>query len=413
MQSKVMSISEFIMKHQSNLLNFLILALTGLYVLLIPQPFPLTALINICFYSTVIILIIGIFLSKTTFSFRTPLTLPFGLFFVWATLGLFFTLDFGNTFHDLRSYLFNYIALFLILVNYYNSKRRLETLSLLVILGATSSSLFTVVMYYFVDGFPFSYRLGIGANFKDMPCINIGFITLPALVLAFHRLQNSKTTFSLLFTSLCIFILLTTTFLTQSRGILLGLFSALVILCFQDKKYIAILVAAVAITLSIPGLKDRFSPDLMLKDERNKTNHLAMEVIKEYPISGIGFGMRIYNNSNLLDLNTLNANSPPNLRQSLVIGYPHNTLLDITVRTGVVGFTFYLAILFMAFNLIWKTLIMSKSRYLKTFSISLAACLISYLIPAMFTDTTFGARAVMFYILLSMVVISWNLARNE
>lgn len=385
--------------------------LMGIYVFI--NPMPLSALSEVCFYLSVLVLFALIGYRKATFSLRSPLTLPFLLFSVWAVIGLFYTLDFKNTLHDLRVHLLTYLIVFYLLVNYFNSQRRLEILSVIVIFSATVFSLGTDISYYFIDGFPFSSRLGIGADFREMPCINIGFITLPAIMLAFNRLQNSKAKSQTLLFALAIFILIITSFLTQSRGTLFGLLGGLIVLCFGNRKILLILIAALIFTPLIPGLTTRFDPETMLHDERNKTNHLAIEVIKSHPIAGFGFGMRIYNNPNLVDLEKLNNQFPAEYRQITVIPYPHNTILDITARTGVIGLMLFLNILFVSFLLLWKTFKMAKSQYFKYWAICLAACLVSFLIPALFTDATFGPRANIFYSMLAMVVILWNLDRKE
>ncbi|MDO8989249.1 MAG: O-antigen ligase family protein [Sideroxyarcus sp.] len=394
-----------------NFLNFSIPLLMGIYVF--ANPLPLSALSNVCFYLSVLSLLILIGFRKTSFSLRSPLTLPFALFSFWAAIGLLFTLDFDNTLHDLRSHLLNYLVVFYLLVNYFNSQMRLEFLSVLVIFGATVSSLGTVISYYFIDGFPFSSRLGIGANFRDMPCIYIGFITIPAIVLAFNRLQYSKTLTNTLLSAFAIAVLVSTTLLTQSRGALFGLLAGLIILCFSNRKFLIVLISALILSLFVPGLVDRFDPEKMIHDERNKTNHLAMEVFKLHPTTGVGFGMQIYTNPSLVDLEKMNSQFPPEYRQEKVIAQPHNTIMDIVVRTGVVGLVLYSSILFASFLLLWKTYRTTKNQYYRSWVFCLAASYVSYLVPALFTDTTYGARAIIFYILLAMMTILWNLVRKE
>lgn len=393
------------------LLNFSIPLLMGIYVF--ANPFPLSALNRICFYLSVLALLVLIGFRKTAFSLRSPLTLPFILFSLWAVFGLFFTLDFDNTLHDLRVHLLEYLIIFYLLTNYFNSQKRLEILAVVVISSSTIFALGTDVIYYFIDDFPFSSRLGIGADFREMPCINIGFLTLPAIFLAFNRLQNSKAIMHTILYTGALLILIITTFLTQSRGTLLGLLAALIILCLSNRKFILVLIAALILALFIPGLTDRFDPEKMINDERNKTNHLAMEVIKAHPVTGLGFGMRIYPNSGLVDLKKLNEHFPAEYQQESVIPYPHNTILDITVRTGVIGLVLFLIILFVSFLLLWKVFWTTKNQYLKSWSICLTACFVSFLVPALFTDTTFGPRAIIFYTLLAMITILWNLARNK
>ncbi len=394
-----------------DLLNRLIPLLMGIYVFI--NPLPLSALSEICFYLSVLLLLLLVSFGKTTFSLRSPLSLPLLLFSLWAVVGLFFTLDFDNTLHDLRVHLLNYLVVLYLLTNYFNTQEKLETLAAIVIASATVLSLWTVISYYFIDGYPLKFRLGYGANFKDMPCINIGFITLPAISLALNKLQNSASMKSTLLFALSTVILILTTFLTQSRGALFGLVAALFILWFSNRKYIFVLLAVLVLAALFPGLTDRFDPERMIHDERNKTNHLAMEVIKSHPITGLGFGMRIYPNPDLVDLDKLNSQSPAEYRQENVIRYPHNTVLDITVRTGIIGLALFLYMLFVSLLVLWKAYRKAESQRFKSWSICLTACLISFLVPALFTDTTSGPRAVVLYIMLAMILILHNLVRDE
>jgi O-antigen ligase len=163
----------------------------------------------------------------------------------------------------------------------------------------------------------------------------------------------------------------------------------------------------------VPGLKERFDHKEIMHNERVKINHLTLEVIKAHPIAGIGFGMQIYGNPDLVDLEKLNSQLPAEYRQERIITSPHNTILDITVRTGIIGLVLFLNILFASLLLLWKIFKMTKNQYFKSWAICLFACFISYLIPALFADTTFGPRVIVFYTMLSMITILWNIVQNE
>jgi O-antigen ligase len=364
-----------------------------------------------CFYLSVSALILLLVFRKTTFTLRTPLTLPFILFFLWAVFGLFFTLDFKNTLHDLRGHFLEYVIVFYLLVNYFNSQKKLEIISWIVIASATIFSIGAVIQYYFIEGFPFDERLGF--TFKEMHTDYIGFITVFAITLAFNRLQNSKSITNTLLSLLCIVILSTVTLLTQSRGTLIGLFASLVILCFSNRRIIIVVIAVLILVFFLPGLKDRFDHKNIMHDERVKINRLTIEVIKAHPITGIGFGMQIYGNPDLVDLEKLNSHLPAEYRKERIVTAPHNTILDITVRTGIIGLVLFLNILLVSFLLLWKTFKITKSQYFRSWAICLFACFISYLIPALFADTTFGARVIVFYTMLAMIAILWNLAQKE
>jgi O-antigen ligase len=392
-----------------SVLNFAIPVFMGIY--LFANPLPAAVVNEFCFYLSVSVLILLIVFRKTAFTLRTPLTLPFILFFLWAIFGLFFTLDFKNTLHDLRGHLLKYLIIFYLLVNYFNSKKRLEIISWIVIASATIFSIGAVIQYYFIEGFPFTTRLGY--TFKEMHTDYIGFVTVFAITLAFNRLQNSKAMINTLLWVLCIFILSISTLLTQSRGTLIGLFASLVILCFSNRKIIIVIIALLILVFFVPGLKERFDHKEIMHNERVKINHLTLEVIKAHPIAGIGFGMQIYGNPDLVDLEKLNSQLPAEYRQERIITSPHNTILDITVRTGIIGLVLFLNILFASLLLLWKIFKMTKNQYFKSWAICLFACFISYLIPALFADTTFGPRVIVFYTMLSMITILWNIVQNE
>ena len=95
-----------------SILNFAIPVFMGIY--LFANPLPISAVNEFCFYLSVSALILLLVFKKTTFTLRSPLTLPFILFFLWAVFGLFFTLDFQNTLHDLRGHLLKYLIIFYI-----------------------------------------------------------------------------------------------------------------------------------------------------------------------------------------------------------------------------------------------------------------------------------------------------------
>jgi hypothetical protein len=104
------------------ILNLSVPILMGIFIFF--NPFPHTTSIKeICFYGSVIIVLILIYFKKIDFSFRSPLTLPFALFTAWAFIGLFFALDKGNSLHDFRAHLLKYLVLYYILVNFFNSRK--------------------------------------------------------------------------------------------------------------------------------------------------------------------------------------------------------------------------------------------------------------------------------------------------
>lgn len=392
-------------------LNYSIPFLIGVHIFLKPMPFE--AVDEFCFYLAISILLLLLFFRKTVFTLRSPLTLPFILFFLWAVLGLFFTLDFKNTLHDLRAHLLEYLIIFYLLVNYFNSPKRLKILAFIAIASATIFSIGAVIQYYFIEGFPFNSRLGY--TFREMCTNRIGFITIMGICLSLHFLYKSKNILLKILLVNCFSIMTITTLLTQSRASFFGLLAALLILCFHNRKNIIFIILTILIIIIlVPNSGKRISNiNGYTKDLRLKIYRLTIEVIKNHPITGIGFGMQIYGNQNVLDLENLNNQLPPEYQQKKpIFGTPHNTILDITVRTGIIGLLLFLSILTASLRMLWKTLVLKKNEYFRSWALCLLACICSFMILASFSDTASGVKAIVFYTILAMINILWNLTRS-
>jgi O-antigen ligase len=396
-----------------HLLNLSLPVLTGLYVFLVPMPFP--SLTEICYYLALGILFCLLFLKKTDFTLRSPLTPPFVSFFLWAVFGLFFALDFQNSLHDLRGHLLEYLVVFYLLSNYFNTPKRFKMLAWTVIASATIFSIGALIQYYCIEGYPFTSRLGY-YTFQEMHTDYLGFNTIFGICLALHFLFKKDNVPNKIFILSCLLVMLVTTFLTQSRGSLFGLLAALLIMGFSNKKTALIMVLiTIALLFITPGIKERtLDPNAYTKDLRIKINRLTLEVIKNYPLTGIGFGMQTYGNDHVLDLRKFNSHLPPQYQQKRkIVVSPHNTILDVAVRTGVIGLFLFLSVLVVSLGMIWKMFKTAKDDFLKSWSLCLAACLISFMIPALFADTTFGPKAVVFYTILAMVNILWQIAHGD
>jgi len=233
------------------------------------------------------------------------------------------------------------------------------------------------------------------------------------MTLSLNNLLRDKKRIWRIFFLLSFLILGAATFLTQSRGAIIGLFTSIIFLCLAEKKLLILVVLTVLVVLILPGLRERFSFSNLVRSERMQINRLTMEVIKEHPLTGIGFGMEIYGNKDLVDLKKLNSRLPAPYQQEKIILSPHNTILDVAARTGIIGGVLFLSILFAACLLLWKILRSPGDEYFRSWAICLTACLASFLAPALFADTAFGPQAVAFYTILAMITILWNLSRKE
>jgi putative inorganic carbon (HCO3(-)) transporter len=390
-------------------LNFSIPLLMGVYIFFNPFPHT-TAIKEFCFYISFLALITLIFFKKTNFSLRSPLTLPFVLFLLWGIFGLFFALDLANSLHDIRAHFVKYLLIYYLLVNYFNSSEKLEILSWIVISSATIFSLWATIDYYLIAGNPFARRLG--ETFLEIHTDYIGFVLIFALTLTLNKLLQNNAIIVKYLLVISAFILCLTTLLTQSRGSLIALLVAIIIFSCFNKKILILLLISILLVIIIPGFKERTDPKTILQNERLQMNALTMEIIKTYPLAGIGFGMQIYGNEHLVDLKTFDSRLPKKHQGGVggrFIGSPHNTLLDIAVRTGIIGLMLFLSVILTTIWMLWKAGRSAKSEYFKSWIICISAAFASFVIAALFADTTFGPQAIVFYTILAMITILWNM----
>lgn len=384
--------------------------LIGIMIFFNPIPHT-TAIKEIGFYGSCIIVLILISFKRVNFLWKTPLTLPFLLFTAWSFVGIFFALDKENSVHDFYAHLLKYMIMYFIIINFFNTEKRFEILSWIIIISTTLFSIGAMIYFYLISGYPLSARLGL--QFLELHVDYIGFVTLFAIILSLSRLTQETNVYVkvILFISL----LLTTaaTLLTQSRGTLCAAVIALIILFSRNKQAVIVFSILFIIGVGItPGLTNRFDLTAALRGERVGINLTTYEIIKSYPIVGIGFGMETYGNKNLLDLQKYNARISPEYRQKRIITSPHNTLLDIAVRTGFVGLALYIYILFTFVRMGWKSIRHGENAFVRNRGSGIMAAFVCIFIQGIFADGMFGPQAIVLYTILAMMTVLYGLGQN-
>ena len=142
------------------LLNICIPILVGMFIFLNPYPH-VTAIKEITFYGSVLLLLVLIFLKKEDFSLRTPLSIPFLLFVIWGFFGLFFALNKGNSIHDFFVHLIRYLLIFYLLFNFFATKERLLILIWTIIISTAVYSAGMLIDFYVMQGYNLSTKLGV------------------------------------------------------------------------------------------------------------------------------------------------------------------------------------------------------------------------------------------------------------
>ena len=187
-------------------------------------------------------------------------------------------------------------------------------------------------------------------------------------------------------------------FLTQTRGVILGLFFGLTVF-FAIRKYklivmfliALVLVAALTIQLplwqKIPGVK-RFAGKSLAElgvAPRLAAWQFAWEGIKENPF--LGWGWENFEQ-------VVNKNYQPNLGSEEFFSKPHNIFLEYLISGGALLFLAFLLLLVSYFR---KLLIFKKEQ--PVFTAAFCSLMIGYLIQNFFSFDTFSS-----YLMLSVVL---------
>ena len=381
--------------------------LIGLFVFLNPFPHT-TALKEATFYLPLAGMLVLAFSKKRSFSWTTPLALPFALLAAWGAAGLFFALDRPNTVHDLLSHLLKYYAVYFLVVQFYPSQKGFDTLARIIIASTALFSVGAIVYYYPILGHDLSERLGHSRqySFFEMSANYMCFATVFAAILAFGMLLREKRAGARALLGIALLSVLAATLLTQTRGALIALVMGVVVLFLSDRRRLMAVLAGFGIFVMVlfasPEQASRFSPRVMAGNERISLINMYMEMVQERPIAGIGFGMEILQNQDFLRP-YYERTVPESRRDDVFHVSPHNLYLDVLVRLGVVGLFLYLAIALIAFRMGLQAMRNNGGD-----ALCMLAAWPALLIQAFFADASFGAPAIMFYLHLAMITILWK-----
>lgn len=320
----------------------------GIFIFLIPIPHT-TTIKGICYYLSVSLVVVLFSFRKIHFSFRTPLALSGIIFVAWCFFGLFSAVNTANSAHDLYAHLLKYIFLYFILVNFFDSTRKLFLLSWIIICSSTGLFVWSLYYFYVTLGNPLTTRFG--ACYTEVPTNVIGIIAGISIILGIYNTFQAKGWVRKVFFSSCLLPAFAVIFLTQTRGALLALFLALVVLLSERKKMLVGIMLLAGGVLLVSPAANRFTIN-ETENVRSKQALLVWEVVKDYPITGIGFGMQTFGKN--LDLHNYNAKLPEKLQKQEILLDPHNMYTDITVRTGIPGIVLFFGVIFSFFRMLWQ-----------------------------------------------------------
>ena len=380
--------------------------LIGIFIFLNQYPHT-TAIKEICFYLSIFLITILILFKKIDFTLKTPLLYPFGLFIVWSFLSIFFAFDKENSIHDFYSHLIRYVILFYILINFYNSEEKLVYLSRIIILSSAIFSIGGLIYIYFILDRSLLGRIN-QLSFVQTPVGVIGVTSVFSIILALHFLKNKGQLHIKVLLTFCVLATFIAMIMTQERSSLLAILFATVVCFYKNKKWMVVCIILMLLISAIFPIMDRlqlFNPKKMYtaarKNIRIKIDYLTLEVIKEHPIIGIGFGLQSYSK---LDLEGYQKKIPKEYRQQRIITDPHNMVLDVAV----IGLGFFFYIIFVFFKMCRSITKCGKDNSLKNWGICLAACFIGVCTIGLFQPIFSHMPEVVFCLIFSMTHIVWQ-----
>jgi len=396
------------------LLGHAVAILMGLYVFL--NPFPhMTAIKQICFYLSLFLVCLLLIFKKIDFSFRTPLLIPFCLFTCWVFYGLFFAVDKGNSIHDFHAHLLRYIVLYFILVNVFNSRKRFMALSRIIIASATLYSVLGIFYFYFILGNNWATRFSYGAS-KGLLGYEMSGNSFYVLVifsilltLSFLKKGEGRQNLALVF---CCIPQIAIFFLIQSRGAYVALFFSLGVFLWRYKKILWAVLILLIVIIAISPIKNRFTIDYLIHADRIKVMFLTLEIVQDYPVIGIGFGNRTYGEK--IDLKVYNNRVPSQYKQTkrIIVGSPHNMLLNILVRTGYLGLVLFLSILFVFSWMCWKCARDGGDDFARKWGLCMGSAFLALFISGMFDQMFHHFMEIILYTMLSMGTIIWRINKE-
>lgn len=391
-----------------------VVALITVFVFVIPFHFN-TAIQEISFYTALGIAVGLIAFRKKPFSLKSPLSLPFALFVAWAFVGLFFALNRSNSIHDFYGHLVKYILLFYLIVTFFGTKERFLLLVRTFIISTAIFAAGLMIYYYLIQGNPLSARL---LDVK-IPVNILSVVLIFPVVLAANESFRAKRLGVRALLLLSISVIATAVFLTGSRYSAAVLLLSLVALMVNHRKRAVFLTLVIVAAIAFFPVKSRLLTgdlaDSVKKDPRLFLSKPFIEMIKDHPATGIGFGMDTYANKRLVK--RYNAKLDPDSRLDerwlSSFYYPHNIYVDVAARTGIVGLLIFLYLAFSYFRAGWSVARNSRDDFLRRWSICLMVAFFALLVIGVFESYLGFTISVVLYIQCAMMVILWRLHLRE
>ncbi len=356
-----------------------------LWIFFVANQFPHTTTIKEAAYYISLLVFIALFCSrKIAINRISPLIPPALAFIITVAVGSFWAINVENTQHDLYAHLIRYVILWIIMVNILEKRRDVELLITLIVAATTIFCLYSFIDQYIVRKISMHTRFLSGA--QEITTNLLGIHTIFAINLAIYKLKSLKNIPAKVGLSFAIIILLIASFATQTRSTLLALVLSILIIFIMSRKWLKLLVilTALGITAFYTPVGKRLSSNIT-SNIRIQQVYLCLEIIKDHPLTGIGYGMQTFGKN--LDLAAYNRKIkreyPAKKFTDTILANPHDLFTDILVRTGIIGFIMFIWLIVETYRSLLRT-IWRKEKYNSDLALSDIASLSSFLLIGLF-----------------------------
>ena len=375
------------------------------------NPFPhITSIREVSYYSAAALLIFYFYKYRDWSVLKTPLTLPVALFTAWAFVGLPWALDVGASIHDILFHLVKYIVLFLLLTIFFNSRAKINLLFWTIIVSVVISGFHDMYLFYVVGKNSFLTRMCI--DYHQLPVGPMGFMALFAIALVVYLFRISKELRDKCALIACFGGLSLILFATQMRSIMIALPFVIVALFWDNKKLLFAMTLIVISCLFLFSTQLRSFKNDLSETDRLSINYMSLLMIKEHPITGIGFSMETPGNNKLVDHKTLLAQVPKKFKyEAIEYTSPHNMWMGLAVRLGLVGFSLFMFIVVVAFRMCLTGIRQHKNQELRLTG-QLGLCLLlSFSIYGLFNEVFMHLLETLFCVLFAL--IAWLFCETQ
>lgn len=366
-----------------------------------------TAGSQITYYSSAAFFLVLWAMKRSAISFDSPFVYPFLLFGAWGLIGLFFALDKPYSLHDYLMHFLKYILLFFMVLNLIDTENKIKRLAWVMV---TSASLFcsgALVYEYLILNISPSSRFGL--KLIETPTNLIGVVTLFAMILATGLYADEKKG-AVKAALLCMVSpILLVTVLTQTRSNFVAMFLAIPILFHSRRKLLLILFSLLLLVTFLSPVKNRLHVDGGIR-HRISLFLLTKEVIKDYPIVGIGFGINSMADHQLISPSRYNQRVPEKYRlPDKHFNWPHNMFLNIAVRTGVVGLGLYILMLGVCCRMLIRLIRRGHTTFIRKWANCILAALAMFFVKGNLEPIFSTIPEIILFMIFSITAVLWRM----